>query len=184
MARKKPKYRNPLRTREAIPKLKKTKDGVELLCPFCDPPHPILPGVPTVCGATLRVTAVQQIIISRVTKHEKLICMKCHQGGGEMVKFMNGFVHLVECAPDVNLIADPPKNSKVAKRIYGFPKRLRAIIEKFTGVVNIVKVVDPLGNETGEIQSYFFAPKKVKNARKTRTSKKPGSREPVPTRST
>ena len=149
--------RSEIKVREAPPGLNQTKAGVEVLCPFCTPPHPLLPGASAPCGTTLKVTAVQTILTSHGSKQQDIKCVKCHQsGGGEMVRYNNGFVHLYDCAPGTKLLAVPPKFSRTAKMIYGLPAWMRTGVEKRTGKAQQVKEIDPQGKETGKILGYFF----------------------------
>ncbi len=148
-----------IRHREKMPNFRKEKNGVFLMCPFCNPSHTIVPGVPSTCGVVLKVTAIQPVIGARSVKKEKLICAKCGKGGGEMVQYFNGFVHLKDCKPDLRLITEIPPYSRFAKFIYGFHPTIRSLLEKFTGTVQIVREITPDGVQSGEIQGYFFLEK-------------------------
>jgi len=144
------------------PKLLKGKDGLQVLCPFCKVPHPIVPGQEATCGTSLKVTAVQAVIPSRMARLEKIPCLKCKQtNGGEMVKYMNGFVHLEDCAPGTRLLAEPPKFSKLARVVFGLPERVRKAIEKRAGRAQRVDEIDANGKETGKVLGYFFLKAKV-----------------------
>lgn len=151
-------YHTPaIKTREDHPIPRPRKDGIDLLCPFCKPTHPIFPGKPNACGTTLRVTAVQQIISARTVRIEGLTCIKCRQTGkGEMVHYMNGYVHVEECAPEIQLLTEIPAYSKWAEWVYKLPERIRDQVEKLTGVVQIVHGLSPNGEETDRIEGYFF----------------------------
>lgn len=164
MSKQKPKFKPTIQTREKLPLTKKEKDGIVLLCPFCDPSHPIVPGQPNACGTTLRVTAVQQIFNARTVRMNKMICVKCGQGGGQMVQYFNGYLHLEDCNPEVQMLTQIPKYSRWAEIVYKFPEWLRDLFEKYTGVVQIVREMTPEGVETGEVQGYFFRPKSLKGA--------------------
>ena len=145
------------RTREAPPRMSTSKEGVTLLCPFCNPSHPIVPGTPSLCGTSLRVTAVQTVISARMARMEKIVCLKCKKSsGGDMVAYMNGYIHLHDCAPGTHLITTPPKYSRFAKVVFGLHPRLRDKIEKRTGKAQRVDEIDPNGNETGRVIGYFF----------------------------
>lgn len=154
-------YHTPAtKTREAHPIPRPNKDGIDILCPFCKPPHPIVPGKPTLCGTRLHVTAVQEIISARTVRIEGLTCIKCRETGrGEMVRYMNGFVHVEECAPEISLLTEIPEFSRTAKIIYNLPERIRTLLEKLTGQTQKVHGLDPDGKETEEIIGYFFAQK-------------------------
>jgi hypothetical protein len=144
------------KVREQPPKLNPTKNGVQVLCPFCNPPHALIPGEAAVCGTTLRVTAVQPILIAHASKFNKIKCLKCHQFGGEMVMYNTGYIHLADCMPGTRLLTQPPKFSKNAKMVFGLPKGLRDFVEKSTGKVQQVREIDAEGTETGRILGYFF----------------------------
>lgn len=79
-----------------------------------------------------------------------------------MVKYMNGYVHVQECAPDVQLLTEVPSYSRLAKFVFKLPEKLRNLVEKRTGVVQIVHGLTPDGAETGKIEGYFFS-KAVQN---------------------
>lgn len=145
-----------VKVRELPPKVRETPAGVEVLCPFCDPPHPILPNVDSACGTTLKVTAVQTVLTAHGSRQQGIKCIKCHQTGGEMVRFNNSFVHLVDCMPGVKLLTTPPKFDKWAGRVLHLPKWLRKPIEKSTGAAQAVKEIDQDGKETGKTLGYFF----------------------------
>lgn len=149
-----------MRTREMMPLAKKTKSGMVLMCPFCTPTHVISPGTPSQCGSELRVTVVQQIISARTARNGGFVCVKCREtGGGEMVRYMNGFVHVKECAPDVRLLRETPKYSKLAALVYKLPEKVRSMVECYTGMVQMVHELTPDGAENGVVQGYFFSSK-------------------------
>lgn len=149
--------RSEIKVREASPGLNQTKDGVEVMCPFCTPPHPLLPGADSPCGTTLKVTAVQSILTSHGSKQQDIRCIKCHQaGGGDMVRYRGGFVHLHDCLPGTKLLAEPPRFSKMARAVFGMPAWMRGGVEKRLGKAQQVKEIDPQGKETGRVLGYFF----------------------------
>jgi hypothetical protein len=148
--------RNPLRTREAVPDARRTKDGAQILCPFCKPSHPLSVGESSPCGTQLKLTAVQQIIPSRIVRMNKLVCVKCRQSGGEMVKYMNGFIHLQDCNPGTNLLRAQPHYNTLAGLVFKLPKTLRRQVAKVTGSPQQVREITPDGTETGKIAGYFF----------------------------
>ena len=157
MAKQHPSYRPEIKTREAPPKVKENGKEVLILCPFCPIPHPVAVGRASACGTQLRVTALQTIIPARTVHKKKLVCFKCNKGGGEMVFFNNGHLHLHDCKPDTPLLADPPKNfSRLAKFVYHLPTSLRKMIEKRAGLVKRVDEIDPQGTETGRTLGYIF----------------------------
>lgn len=145
-----------MQVRELPPKVNMVEHGVQILCPFCDPPHPIMVGQDSACGTTMKVTAVQTIYPARTTKKHNLVCIKCGKGNGEMVKFNKTFVHAFDCTPGTKLITVPPEFSKLAKFIFQLPAWLRKQVEKITGFAKEVKEVDAQGTDTGKILGYFF----------------------------
>jgi hypothetical protein len=145
-----------VQVREAPPRVKELPTGMQILCPFCELPHPIQLGQDSPCGTTMKVTAIQTIFPARTAKKHGLKCMKCAQTGGEMIRFQGGFVHLADCTPGTKLLATPPPFSRWAALIYKFPRQIRPIIEKRTGFAKQVKEVNPDGVETGRVLGYFF----------------------------
>ena len=153
------KYKPPrkeVKIRELPPKVEQTKKGVVVLCPFCTPSHPILPGVINPCGTVLRVTAIQEYLTSHATRYNKIKCLKCGRFGGEMVRYRNGYVHIIECAPETKLLTEAPKFSRVAKHVYKLPAKVRALIEKKTGQAKQLQEIDSEGVQTGNVLGYFF----------------------------
>lgn len=146
-----------VRTREGLPRVTQTKEGTLILCPFCTPTHPIVPGEPTPCGTELRLTAVQTVIPSRIARIQKITCVKCKAtGGGEMVRYMNGFVHLEDCTPGTNLLRTPPKYTPWAKLVFKMPKVLQNRVTRLTGEPQPVREINRDGTETGKILGYIF----------------------------
>ena len=152
--------RPDIKIRELPPRTTEKNGEVQILCPFCEPPHPIAVGREAACGTLLKVTAVQVLIPSRTVNRDKLICVKCHKGGGEMVKYHQGYVHLHECTPHTKLMTEPPPFSRLAGVLYGLPSPIRNPVEKYLGkwigTAKQVKEVDPSGNDTGKVLGYFF----------------------------
>ncbi|MFA6198767.1 MAG: hypothetical protein WC734_06500 [Patescibacteria group bacterium] len=150
--------RNPVKTREALPKTNRNKKGeFELLCPFCVPTHVLTPNKPSTCGTQVQVKAVQYMITQHTAKQKGIVCMKCHKGtGGEMVACMNGFIHTFDCAPGTVVLSTEPKYDKWAAKVYRLPTSIRKQIEKRMGEVKQIKEIDASGNETGKILGYFF----------------------------
>ena len=146
--------REDYRVRKAPPKVSNEKTGVLVQCPFCTPPHPIMPGVDSPCGTSLEVMAIQTIFRSR--KYNNLVCIKCHQVGGEMVRFNNSFVHLVDCMPGTKLLTEPPTYSSFAKVVFSMPMIIRKQFEKKYGKAQQVKEINEVGEETGNVLGYFF----------------------------
>lgn len=148
--------RREIKTRELPPKVEATKKGVVVSCPFCTPPHAIIPGVVSPCGTTLRVTAVQEVMSAHGTRHNDIKCLKCGQTGKEMVRYRSGFVCLAECKPGTKLMTEIPPLSKVAKLVYRLPVKLRSFVEKSTGAAKELQEIDIEGKPTGGVVGYFF----------------------------
>lgn len=151
-----PQHRPEVLTRELPPKVEQSKSGASILCPFCAIPHPIHLGDQAPCGTSLRVTAVQAILPEKTVKKHNLSCLKCHEGGGEMVPFNQGYVHLHDCTPGTRMLVAAPRFSPVAKVVYKAPKWLHALSEKWLGKAEKVLEVDGEGKETGKVLGYFF----------------------------
>src|SRR3990167_8131136 len=146
-----------VRVREDTPKLRKTKVGTELLCPFCETPHPLWPGEIASCGTTVMVMAAQSVIPEKRAKRDKLRCLKCGKTkGGDMVQYMSGFVHLKDCDPNTKLIAKLPEFSKLAMFTFGLKESsaARKLIERTRGKAKAVHLIDAEGKDTGKVQGY------------------------------
>lgn len=146
-----------VRTREALPSMRQTKEGTQILCPFCSPTHPIVPGQQTVCGTVLELKAIQTVVPARVARNNKIVCMKCHlEGSGEMVQYGSGYIHLVDCMPGTNFLRVEPEYDWFAGFVYRLPKPIRQQVVKLTGYPQQVRDIGPDGLETGKIAGYFF----------------------------
>lgn len=149
-------YKPTVTARELPPKLGEVKGDVRTLCPFCEHPHPIAVGKISRCGTQLRVTAIQTVVPTRTVNKFNLKCIKCGQGGGKMVKFNEGYIHLHECTPNTTLLAEEPVYSDWARFVYGLPDLIRKPIERRTGAARRVDQIDQDGKETGHVAGYFF----------------------------
>jgi len=129
---------------------------VQILCPFCEQPHPIHPNKAAACGTVLRVSAVQTVYPARTTKKAEVVCVKCGKAGGEMVAYGKGFIHTIDCNPERRLLSSPPIYSEWARRVYNMPMWLRVIIQKISGPIIEVNEVDETGKETGKVLGYYF----------------------------
>lgn len=156
MSKRKPTYRGGVRTRESIPRFVDDKGTKQLACPFCIPTHVLIPGRDSACGTTLTITAVQQIITSRIVRSEELICVRCGQGDGEMVQYMGGFAHVEDCKPGTVLFSEPPRFSRLAAFVYRLPRRVQGALTRFYGSAQPIQEVDPKGNRTGNVLGYVF----------------------------
>jgi len=126
------------------------------MCPFCEIPHPLELGQDAACGTVLKISAVQTTYPARTVKKHNLVCVKCHKGGGEMVQFNRGFVHVHDCSPNTKLMAAPPKFSPLARVVYFMTPAVRKVMEKRYGLAKQVAEVDEKGKETGKVLGYFF----------------------------
>lgn len=141
--------------RVEAPIAKMEKKEAILYCPFCRPTHKIVPGVENPCGTRLEVRAVQTVYKARYMK--EMVCLKCGQGGGEMVQYRNGFVHTHDCAPGVAALTEEPKFNKWAEIVYGMPwPAVKSAIEKRVGRAMQVDEVAPDGKRTGKVLGYAF----------------------------
>ena len=143
--------------RERAPLYKNADGNVQILCPYCQPTHPIYPDKISACGTFLKVTASQTVYLSRTIRKAEVVCVRCGKGSGEMVRYGKGFVHVENCNPERRLLAEPPIYSEWARRVYNMPKMLR---ECFQWIIRkpIVEVneVDETGKETGKVLGYYF----------------------------
>ena len=154
---KKKNFRPQSTSREKPPKFRTVDGNVQILCPFCEPAHPIYPDKISMCGTVLKVSALQTVYPARTLKKTEIVCVKCGKPGGEMVAYGNGFVHIQDCNPERKLLSSPPIYSDWAYRVYHLPVWLRSWIEKFSGAALEVVELDGFGKETGKIMGYYFA---------------------------
>lgn len=143
-------------TREKMPIAVPTKAGIELRCPFCDDAHVLRPDAESPCGTRVIVTAIQEIVSTKFVRENGIVCIKCHQTGGEMVRYRNSYVHLTNCAPETKLLQEIPEFSRLAGLVYKVNPRVRGMIERFTGRADEVLEIDDAGNKTGKVLGYFF----------------------------
>lgn len=149
--------------REAQPRIHKGNDGYQIMCPFCNPSHPMLPGKVSKCGSTIEVTALQEVISARAARLAGIVCVKCQKpaGGGAMVHWQNGYIHLEDCDPKSALLVEPPKFSRWAKFRYVLGKsRLfswnAGLSARICGKAQPVKEILPDGTQTGRILGFAF----------------------------
>lgn len=150
-------YKPATKVREAPPRAREIDGEMKLLCPFCAVPHPLSIGQASPCGTSLQINAVQIVVPVRTVRQYGLKCIKCGKSGGEMTPFNKGYTHLVDCMPQLPLLAEPPKKySRLARWIYGLPGNLRTPLERFTGAVKRVDEIDSHGQDTGRTLGYIF----------------------------
>lgn len=146
-------------TRESTPRAQQTPKGMKLLCPFCVPPHELIPGQQANCGTIVKLSAVQTTIPARTVRDKGLICTKCGEGGGIMVPFYGQYIHLNDCKPGTTVVApDAYQYSKLAERVFNMkPGLIKRWYEKRNGRAEAVKEIDPQTRErTGKILGYVF----------------------------
>ena len=142
-------------TRTALPLVEKDKKGSTFMCPFCKPSHPISPFALSPCGTMVEVRATQEVIRARYDK--KIKCAKCGEGGGDVVRWQNAYVHVHDCAPDIKTLSSEPKFSNFAKMVYNLSDGLfKRTIQRYMGRAVTVDEVTPDGKRTGVILGYFF----------------------------
>ena len=147
--------KSPVTRRSALPLVETIKGGKVLMCPFCKPSHPVVPFQQASCGTMIEVNAVQEVIRAKFDKRIK--CAKCGQGGGEMVRWQNAFLHVNDCTPGVKTMAEPPKYSKLAGVVYDMPASwFKTQLEKITGRAVPVDEITPDGTKTGVVLGHFF----------------------------
>lgn len=146
-----------IRVRKAEPIIQNDGGKPAIMCPFCQPSHPISLAEIALCGTRLQLEAVQEILPGWYAQNHKIACLKCHKvDGQDLVPFQGGFIHLRDCMPGTKFLAVPPKFTHRAKFVFGLPSFLRPHVEKFTGVAKEVKEIDRNGHETGVILGYSF----------------------------
>jgi hypothetical protein len=148
-------FKSPTTKRTALPLVSETKDGKVLMCPFCKPSHAIFPFQPSACGTMVEVSATQEVLHAKRARNIK--CAKCGQGGGDMVKWQNAYIHTHDCSPEIKTMAEPPKYSKLAGVVYKMNASwVKSQIEKLTGRAVPVDEVTPDGVRTGTVLGHFF----------------------------
>lgn len=93
--------------------------------------------------------------VYRAKYNDKMVCVKCAKGGGEMVRFLEALIHIPDCMPGVATLVDPPPFSKFAKFVHASGK-LKPLFEYFAGVATPIEEVMPDGKRTGVTLGYFF----------------------------
>lgn len=155
MSHKKSLNRPPYTERVATPKVQKDPAGnAILLCPFCNPSHPLEAGSASACGTILQVRAVQIVYEAKFNKN--MVCVKCQKGGGKLVHFNNAFVHSHDCMPGVATFVDAPKFSKMAEIVFNLPQWIKPTFEKYLGEAKPVEEVTETGARTGKTLGHFF----------------------------
>ena len=157
--------------RAGSPIPKNVNGTVVLMCPFCVPTHPLIPGELSKCGTSIQVRAVQKVYQAKY--EPRMVCAKCGKGGGYMIAIADAFFHTNDCTPGVVVMTEKPKFSRTAALIFKLPPALRSRVESFTGQVLPVDEVTSNGPRTGVVLGYFFK-EKVKTNEQTETAKMAG----------
>lgn len=145
--------KSPITQRRAAPVVGKGEHGRPvLLCPFCTPGHPIMPGTRYPCGTILEVTAVQSVLRAKFDKHVR--CIKCGKGGGQMRSYGDAYVHINDCLPGTEVLSEVP-HSKLAEFVYTSPKWVGKLFSRM-GVPQPIKEINLDGTQTGKILGYTF----------------------------
>lgn len=157
-------FKPAVTSRTATPKVVKDDHGANILmCPFCSEAHPISPFTPSPCGTRVVVTAEQVVFSAKY--NDKMVCAKCHKGGGKMVMWHDAFLHVPDCDPSIRTPLSPPNFSKLAEFVYKRKGRLKAWLERMYGKAMIVEEVMPDGTLTGNIHGYYFQKEKQNGKR-------------------
>lgn len=128
-------------------------------CPFCDKPHIIRTDVVSYCGAHIEVMAVRTKV---GTKGHKLVCMRCGNGDGTLIKHGEGYVHDHNCEPNVTILDNPDamvlRYSKLAKFTYKLQiKWLYDLICKWKKAHPFeIADLDINGQRTGLVRGYVW----------------------------
>jgi hypothetical protein len=149
-------FKPEVRIREMPPRVQEVGKRAQVMCPFCEIPHPLELGQDSACGTVLKISAVQTVYPIRTVNKHKMTCVKCKKGGGEMIKYNHGYVHLLECAPHTKLMASAPEFSRLARAVYFMTPPVRKVLEKRYGLAKQVVEVDEHGQDTGNVLGYFF----------------------------
>lgn len=116
----------PFRNRERAPKMSYQGNKMLILCPYCNPPHPIEANRPAPCGTLLRITASQEL-------YRNVSCALCKKNDEVLVRVGSLFRHVHECSPGLKLYAIPPKPAFSARLAFLFPKPSHLIFVKLFG---------------------------------------------------
>lgn len=152
---KKHKQRSPVTRRIKTPLVGKGEKGRHvMLCPFCNPTHPLELGKKYSCGTSIEVNAVQ--VVYRTKYDHNIRCIKCGKGGGKMVVENGAYVHINDCSPGTVVLKEPPRNSFFAKLVYTSPRWVGTILRPFLGNAQPIQEIRPDGVRTGNVIGYTF----------------------------
>lgn len=159
---KKNSFRAPATTREQQPMMGGDKTHPVLLCPFCNPTHPLGIGPENPCGTIINVTAVQTVYKAKL--NPGMTCVRCKQAGGTMVKYLQGFAHTHECVKGLVLLPFIPEDNRFARFVFNMKDgKLKEFLQRKNGIAQPIREIDPQGNETEKILGHFFYKPQVNN---------------------
>ena len=130
--------------RRAPPKMGKLNGKDVIMCPYCDPPHPLSTQEISPCGTVLEVQAIQAIF-----RNQR--CIVCGEISGEQTMVGNKYVHTYDCKPGHRMFATPPRKSTLATLFWRFPDWAQLLVARKFG-----KVVLELKNSEEKIIGYTW----------------------------
>lgn len=145
MSHKNMKIKGPKATvRRMAPVMGKEGGKDMVMCPYCDPPHPISTLEVSNCGTMLEINAVQAVF-----KGQK--CALCGQTNGQQVMAANKYVHAHECTPGRKVFATPPKKYLSARLMWKLPDFFQVWVARKFG-----RVVLELKNGENKVTGYTW----------------------------
>lgn len=148
-----------IKERVEIPRVTKGDHGATvLLCPFCNPTHPLRADGISPCGTSLRVQAVQTVYRANYSKN--MVCVKCGKSNGNMVSWQGtAYVHTPDCTPGTVTLPEAPRYFKLAA-LAGKNNAFAKTVEKIFGYrAQRVDEVDQKGQRTGVILGWTWIKK-------------------------
>ena len=147
----KPYVSKKLRRKE--PKVEEKDGKMVLMCPFCNPPHPLSTTHVADCGTFLEVKAVQPVFRAKA-----IVCVKCGGSGGTMKKVdEHNYAHTFDCAPDKEVHHSLPENSLSAQLAYLLPVFiLKPLAKRLGKQPQELYRLDEEGNPTGRPVGYCW----------------------------
>ena len=136
--------------RKQKPVITKQNGKIAILCPFCPNPHPISPDQQSPCGTHLELNAVQ-------LTYRNVECVLCGDKKGVLVRAGDKFVHAHKCSPGKVYYPTPPKKSRLAAILFGFPQFTHLWLGRVFGKVPI-----RLQDDKGEVAGYTWQPIKLR----------------------
>ncbi len=112
--------------RRRPPKIRKNKEQVLILCPYCWPEHTINPEAPANCGTLLELAAVQ-------TTYSRVECALCGGSAGTLIKVGERYKHEYDCTPGKTIYTVPPSKSRLAALAWKAPPFVHRFIARRWG---------------------------------------------------